>query len=87
MLRIRRFEQLNEDELVNVSGGRLTEQETDVAPCPKCGGVRKKNGNRIICSKCGYTVVMKNCPSCKTEKECEEYSGGRFKCTVCNTIF
>lgn len=83
----KREELLSEEELMMVSGGTGVTAESDVSDCPKCHGKRVKRGSKILCTECGYTVLLKTCPNCRCEREAEEFSGGRYKCTACNTIF
>ena len=80
-------EMLSEEELMMVSGGTGTADDPDVAPCPRCTGKRVRKGNRISCTECNYTVLLKTCPNCKCEREVEEHSGGRYKCTTCKSLF
>ena len=82
-------EMLSEEELMMVSGGTGRTPESDVPACPKCGGKRTQNGNKIVCNGCSYTVLLKKCPHCNCQREVEEISGGRYKCLspTCGKLF
>lgn len=77
------IDRLKDDELLKVSGGTGAASGTGEKACPRCGGERTRKGGGIVCTKCGYTVVLKMCPTCGCQRECDEFSGGRYVCTVC----
>ncbi|MBR5375644.1 MAG: hypothetical protein IK139_00015 [Lachnospiraceae bacterium] len=81
-------EELSEDQLLNIVGGTENKNEKTDEICPVCKeGYLNKRGSSYVCSACFKLFVRKICSSCKVEKLCEEYTGGRYKCTTCQTIF